>query len=182
MLQAQVRSIENERFLIPLILLTVLGISFFSGYRSIEVPLDLAWQFSPLGLLSGVTPQNAALPSVSYFAGTLTHSLAYLFVFLKTCFCESLFYFICFRRLSFEKRLAALLGGNIMTHPFVFFVIPLFFKTYLASALCGEAFAAFSEMALAFFILRGFPIRHALAGAVWILIANLFSWEVGMYL
>jgi len=177
------RKMESSIILVALALATT--ISVMSGYRTVAVPFDLAWQFSPIGLLQGVKPENLALESQSYFQGTLGLTSDYLRVFLKTCACEFPFYWLCFRPWKTPKVMAVLLGANLATHPLVFFVFPLFFEKYLPAALFSEAFAAFGEMAIAWVLLSARGTRMAKAAAwpavLWILAANLFSWEVGMF-
>ncbi len=178
------RKLELSVILAALVLATM--ISMMSGYRTVTVPFDLAWQFSPLGLLQGVKPENLALESQSYFQGTLGPTRDYLWVFLKTCACELPFYWLCFRPWKASAVLAALFGANLATHPLVFFVIPRFFGNYLPAALFSEAYAGFGEMAIAWLLLsaRGArrPKKEAWPAVLWILAANLFSWEVGMFL
>jgi hypothetical protein len=161
-------------------------ISIYSGYHAFKAPFELEWQFSPIGLLQGVSPQNAAIPSAGNFAGTPGPTFDYLIVFLKTCLFESPFYWACFRKRPALDVIAILLGANFATHPIVFFVLPLLFQKYLSAALAGEAFAPIIEMAIAALLLARLGCARSttglLKGALWILLANLFSWEVGMFL
>jgi hypothetical protein len=161
-------------------------ISIYSGYHAYKAPFDLEWQFSPIGLLQGVSPQNAAIPSAGNFAGTPGPTFDYLAVFLKTCLFEAPFYWACFRKRPMLDVVAILLGANFATHPIVFFVLPMLFQKYLTAALVGEAFAPIVEMAIAALLLARLGCARStgalLKGALWILFANLFSWEVGMFL
>jgi hypothetical protein len=162
---------------------SVLTLSLFSGFKSFPVPFDLAWQFSPIGLIQGIKPENLDLDTGSYFSGHFGYTLDYFFVFFKTCLAESPFYYFCFRRLPFTKFLSYLLLANFLTHPIVFFVIPLLFSKYITAALVGEAFAPLVEMTFAFVVLSKTQTKTtASLGAVVILLANLFSWEVGMFI
>jgi hypothetical protein len=162
----------------------VLFLSFFSGFKSFPIPRDLAWQFSPLGLLHGVSAENRDLDSQGFFSGHFAFSFDYLIVFLKTCLLESPFYFYCFRREGFSRRLAYLLFSNFLTHPLVFFFIPTLFDKYITAALVSEAFAPAVEMTFVVSVLmaKKAPLRKLAFSAFVILCANLFSWEVGMYL
>jgi hypothetical protein len=165
--------------------LCVLFLSFFSGFKSFPIPADLAWQFSPLGLLHGVTPENMDLDSQGFFTGHFSYSFDYLIVFLKTCLLESPFYFFCFRRESFPRRLSYLLFANLLTHPLIFFFFPTLFDKYITAALVSEAFAPAVEMAFVVSILMMTKKESGpklAVSALVILLANLFSWEVGMYL
>lgn len=168
--------------LIAISTLSVLMLSLFSGFKTFPVPFDLAWQFSPIGLLQGIKPENLDLPTGSYFSGHFGYTLDYFFVFMKTCLAESPFYYFCYRRLPFSKFFAYLLFANFLTHPIVFFIMPLLFSKYIAAALAGEAFAPLVEAIFAYVVLiKTQSKRHALAGALVIVLANLFSWEVGMF-
>jgi hypothetical protein len=164
--------------------LAVLLLSFFSGFKSFPIPADLAWQFSPLGLLHGVSPENMDLDSQGFFSGHFAFSFDYLIVFLKTCLLESPFYFYCFRKESFPRRLSYLLFANFLTHPLVFFFIPTLFDKYIHAALVSEAFAPLVEMAFVVSVLMMKREKRSVlvTSALVILMANLFSWEVGMYL
>jgi hypothetical protein len=164
--------------------LCVLLLSFFSGFKSFPVPADLAWQFSPIGLLNGVRPEYLALDSHGFFLGHFAWSLDYLIVFFKTCLLESPFYFYCFRGEKFTRGLSYLLTANFLTHPLIFFFVPTLFDKYITAALVSEAFAPAVEMAFVVSILMAKKVsRGKLAlSALIILLANLFSWEAGMYL
>lgn len=171
---------------IPGVAVAVVLLSFFSGFHSSPVPADLAWHFSPLGLLAalreGLKPEYRELKSGSYFSGQLGWTPDYLLVFAKTCALEAPFYYAALRRQPLIRFLAALMALNFATHPLVFFFIPSLFSRYLTSALVSEFFAAFAEMALVWLLLSKWESRSsAWSGALWILTANLFSWELGMY-
>jgi len=160
----------------------VVSLSFFSGFHSFPVPFDLAWQFSPLGLLQGVKPENLELESHGYFSNSFGFTYDYLIVFLKTCICESPFYFICFRKEPFLKFMKYLIAANLLTHPIVFFVIPVLFDKYITSALVAEAYAAVGEMIFVAILLSRKESKMTVAlGVLLIALANLFSWEVGMF-
>ncbi len=167
-------------------LLAASTLSLLSGFQNFPVPFDLAWQFSPLGVLQGISPENAAIESASYFSGRFGLTPDYFIYFLKTCAYESPFYYLCFRGLPFPRILALIVLLNLATHPIVFFVIPLLFSRYFAAALFSEAFAPTIEVALAYLVLRrampGETRAKVAARASWLLIANLFSWEAGMFL
>jgi hypothetical protein len=107
---------------------------------------------------------------------------AYLPLFLLTCLFEAPFYFIFLRGRSFTSRLSALLLCNLATHPIVCFVIPKLaerFQLTLASELAiAEIFAPAIEALLLWKVWR-MRLTTALIAAV---LANLFSWWVGIYL
>lgn len=166
----------RDILLISLGLAVALLISLASGFVSFKVEPELAWQFSPLGMLGGVREEYLDIESVSYFGGTLGWTFDYLGIFLKTCVLEAPFYAMAFATRPMRRVLVALVLMNLATHPIVFFVIPRFFDTYLHAALFSEAFAPLVEMAIAVGLLR------KLSPAPWILLANLFSWQIGMYL
>ncbi|MDR3608670.1 MAG: hypothetical protein P4M08_15005 [Oligoflexia bacterium] len=161
-------------------------VSMFSGFHSFPVPIDLAWQFSPLGLMQKIQASSWELESVRYFSGTLGFTPDYAWVFLKTCLCEFPLYWLCFRRFRFSSVVAICVAANAATHPLVFFVIPRFFEKYLTSALFSEAFAPLVEMLIAVFVLLRSRAcrtwREAMLRSLWILAANLYSWELGMFL
>ena len=174
----------GELIWVGTLLCLALLISCLSGFHSVEVPFDLAWQFSPIGLLQGITPENASLESGSYFAGKLGWSPDYFLVFMKTCLLEFPFYALAFRKLSWPKILLVTATGNILTHPIVFFVLPAIFQRYLVAALVAEVFAAGFEALFAVWVMRAlrFPNSVALQAAALVILANLFSWEVGSFL
>lgn len=150
------------------------------------VPVELAWKFSPVGLLQGITPEHLEFETGSWFQGQFSYAFDYLAVFLATCLLELPFCWLAFRNLSPARIFLVLLFLNLATHPIVFFVIPLFFEKYLHAALVAEAFAAGAEMFLAVSLVSTFRNRisryEGLAAAALVLLANLFSWELGIFL
>ena len=102
---------------IAFVTISVLTLSLFSGFQSVPVPFDLAWQFSPIGMLQGIKPENADLATGSYFSGHFGFTLGYFSVFFKTCIAESPFYYFCFRKIPFSKFLAYLLLANFLYTP-----------------------------------------------------------------
>lgn len=176
--------------LAPIVLLTgtVLTISILSGFQSSPVPYELAWQFSPIGLLEswmkgGLPAEYLNLPTANYFRGPSGLSLDYAIVFFKTCFLEAPFYFWCFRSKNFLRATQILLTSNFLTHPAVFFIFPLLFAKYVHAALWAELFAASVEMIfIGYLVSRARGFKTGSIAAVAILLANLFSWEVGMFI
>jgi hypothetical protein len=167
-------------------MLAVTLLSFFSGFRSFPVPIELAWQFSPIGFLQGIEPSSWDFASVGYFSGKPGLTPDYAIVFLKTCLCEFPLYWLCFRGFRFSSVLAICCAANLATHPFVFFLIPKLFDRYVSAALFSEAFAPSVEMIIAYFVLvRSKTCRtrtEAARRSLWILAANLYSWELGMFI
>ncbi|MFL5812221.1 MAG: hypothetical protein ACJ763_01480 [Bdellovibrionia bacterium] len=175
--------------LAPITLLTgtVLTISILSGFQSTPVPHELAWQFSPIGFLTsalkgGLPAEYLDLPTANYFRGPSGLSLDYATVFFKTCFLEAPFYAWCLRREGFFKAVQLILTANFLTHPIVFFVFPLLFARYVPAALSAEVFAAGAEMLfIGLWMKNSYGARTGWISAFIILFANLFSWEVGMF-
>jgi hypothetical protein len=175
--------------LAPIALLTgtILTISILSGFQSSPVPYDLAWQFSPIGFLQswmkgGLPAEYLELPTANYFRGPSGLSLDYATVFFKTCFLESPFYFWCFRSKNFFRSLQILLTANFLTHPLIFFVFPLLFSRYVPAALWAELFAATVEMLfIGYLVSRARGLKAGTIAGLIIVLANLFSWEVGMF-
>ncbi len=176
--------------LAPIVLLTgtVLTISVLSGFQSTPVPFELAWQFSPIGFLMSALKQGLPaeywdIPTANYFRGPSGWSLDYATVFLKTCVLESPFYFWCLKDRNLFHRAQILLTANFLTHPVVFFVFPLLFSHYVPAALWAELFAASVEMLfVGSIVTKAHGYRSGTCAALVILLANLFSWEAGMFL
>lgn len=169
---------------IGLILSLVILISAYSSYEKSEIPWDLSWHVSPLGLLFSRTPHELlTLESKSFFLGKLGFYFDYLFVFLKTCFLEFPFYWFALKSKRFLMILSYLFIANFLTHPIVFFAFPSAFNLYLPSLLCSELYAAAAEMIFIGWVCRSKtkPWTSVQSG-FWILIANLFSWQVGVFL
>jgi hypothetical protein len=181
--------VSVHQALAPIALLTgtVLTISILSGFQSTPVPYELAWQFSPTGFLSsalhgGLPAEIWDLPTANYFRGPSGLSLDYATVFTKTCFLEAPFYTYCLRKENFLKTVQLILTANFLTHPIVFFVFPLLFSHYVPAALSAEVFAAGAEMIfIGLWIYKSYGARAGWISAFIILLANLFSWEVGMF-
>jgi len=182
-------SMSASESLAPVILLigTILAISVLSGFQSSPVPYELAWQFSPIGFLQsalhgGLPAEYLELPTANYFRGPSGLSLDYATVFFKTCFLEAPFYFWCLRRENTYRSLQILLTANFLTHPIVFFIFPLIFSRYVPAALWAELFAAGAEMLFVGYLMaRSHGRLSGVSAALMILLANLFSWEVGMF-
>lgn len=106
--------------------------------------------------------------------------LDYLPYFLKTFLLELPIYLLLLRGLkSLRQILLINLVVNLATHPIVFFGIPLLLinGTYLQYLIIAEIFAPAVEAWLLFQIFKIRPGRAILAA----LLANLFSWGVGVY-
>ncbi len=112
----------------------------------------------------------------------------YFKYFFYTCLLESSFYFAAVTSSSksnrplWQRYLSTVILCNLATHPIVCFGIPwlvsLFQGTYRESLSIGESFAPLIEGLLLVYVWR-VPRTPA-----WILsiLANLFSWWVGIYL
>lgn len=163
----------------------VLLLSLFSGYQAAEVPVAIRYQFSPLGLLLGFDRHYFEFESLSGFNGVLSFTFDYFFTFLKTCLLEAPFYYFVFRKRGFNTFLGVLFGANLLTHPFVFFVFPWLFKQYIAGLLYSEIFAPSIEVVVVLMVLglcrnkEGVPSLSKCALAI--VLANLFSWQVGVF-
>lgn len=171
-------------FTIVFVLSLVIVISIFSSFEKAEIPWELSWHVSPLGLLFSKLPQDLlTLGSKSFFVGELGYYFDYFFIFLKTCLLEFPFYRIALKSKRFSVVLSNLFIANFLTHPFVFFAFPATFDRYLPSLLYSELYAAAAEMIFITWISRSKTKPWAsVQSALWILIANLFSWQVGVFL
>jgi hypothetical protein len=187
----QIQEVETDSLEwapIALLSATVLAISVLSGFQSTPVPYELTWQFSPLGFLmsalkDGLPSEFLDLPTANYFRGPSGWSLDYATVFAKTCALEAPFYFLCLKNESLPRRLQVLMSSNFLTHPIVFFVFPLLFSKYVPAALSAELFAALAEMAfVGGIVAKTEGARRGARAAIWIVMANLFSWEAGMFI
>jgi hypothetical protein len=179
-----IKNTEFKNYLLCLFLLSsVLVLSFFSGFKSYPVPFELAWQFSPIGVFHGVKAEYLSIESVSSFSGTFGFTWDYLIYFIKTCCFECPFYFFVFKKFSLGANLKILVLFNMVTHPAVFFLIPRFFNTYFISAMASEVFAASVEIVLAYLLLKRsyYSNGYSAFGSFLIFVANLTSWEVGMF-
>jgi hypothetical protein len=108
----------------------------------------------------------------------------YLLVFLLTCLLESPFYFFLLKSYKpfYRQPLLALFIANLSTHPMVCFGIPALVAhyggSYGVSNSIGEVFAPTLEALLLWRVWK-VPAAQAIAGAI---VANVFSWWVGVYL
>ena len=161
----------------------VVLLSWSSGYHEVTVPAGLRWQFSPLGLLGPLDPLYRDLRSGGGFSGVWGWRWDYAVVFAKTCLIELPFYWLALRRCGHRQRLVGLLLANAFTHPAVFFVFPVLFKNYLPGVLSSELFAVLAEAGLvaSWCRVRGARAGSALLSAVLIVLANLFSWQIGVW-
>ena len=157
-------------------------ISLYSGYHSTPVPRELLWQFSPLGLLTGIKSEYRNLESACFFLGKFDPSLDYFIVFLKTCLFEAPFYFLALRPIKIRNFFVILLCANFLTHPLVFFFIPCLAENYLHSLYMAEIFAAGFEAGFILFVLGGSqPAKRKAFSFSMIVLANLFSWQLGVF-
>jgi hypothetical protein len=159
-------------------------VSCLSGFHGEPVPFELAWKLSPIGLLLGIDPELARMGSVSSFAGAWGITPDYFVVFLKTCLLEAPFYLWVFRGRGLALGVMALVVANLLTHPAVYFVFPSMFARFLAAVLSAEVFAPSVEAAFVVVLLlrtEG-PRPHPLWNpAALIVLANLFSWQMGAF-
>ncbi len=106
--------------------------------------------------------------------------LQYVKVFGSTLILELPFYLLALRGVQrLGRRLEVWTAANLLTHPMVYFGLPMLFAyfagSYRAMLLTAEVFAPLAEMA--FCRWAGVSWRRTL----WILAANLFSWHVGAW-
>lgn len=161
----------------------VLTLSCYSNYHSSEIPFQLRWQFSPLGLLQHIDPESLKAQCLPTFHGRFAWTWDYAIVFLKTCLLEAPFYYFALRSLGKVHVLACLLLGNLMTHPLVFFVFPLLIKNFMVSLLGSEFFAASAEFIFVTLWVSQWSTRlKPWVSGLLVVAANLFSWEVGMFI
>jgi hypothetical protein len=146
---------------------------------SCYTPPGLIAYLMNLGFMSRDCAQTMASPA-SFEAVAVG---AYLTLFALTCTLETPFYLVALhgsKNSKFKKFLAIVLC-NLATHPAVCFLIPylvsLFHGSYASSLVVGEVFAPLLEGYLLYQIWR---VRFARA-MTWSIVANLFSWWVGVY-
>lgn len=156
-------------------------LSVLSGYVRGGWTPGALFPFTPLGLLLRFDPRSLAYENACSFGWTFGPFFDYFKVFLITCLLELPFYFWVFRGSPWPARLSSLTLANFCTHPLVFFAFPCLFRFYLTGALASEAFAIGAEgLLVALWASRlGLPPGSAVAAAG---LANLFSWQVGIYL
>ena len=168
-------------------LLVAAVLSGYSGYHHAHAPTTVLYAFTPLGLLSRAGHDIHSLKSHCSFAGVPSLSMDYFLIFLWTCFLELPFYSVALSRAPAVARFAVLLLANLATHPVVFFAFPRLIGSYLTSVLASEAFAIAVEVSIVLAVLRKFwrdPAERdsPMATAAVICAANLFSWQIGIYL
>ena len=169
------------RYSLPLCVVGIaLLISCFSGFEHRPAPFVFKWSVSPLGLLFNFNSELLGYTTAPGFAASFTWALDYLWVFLKTCALESPFYFLIFRRQGYSYALGALFVANLLTHPAVYFVFPWLFNSYLTMALAAEVFAPLVEAVFVALAVRGSGARPVFA-VIWVILANLFSWQMGAF-
>lgn len=167
-------------------LIGILALSIFSGYTAARVPTRFLFPYTPIGLLFRFDPQYLDYTSSCAFSGRFDLTFDYLKVFLTTCFLESPFYFTVLRSTPWRARLGVLILANACTHPAVFFLFPCLLRNFLIAILSSEAFALSSEIMIVLWIgsgnlKKGRPRMHPVLAAFAIVMANLFSWQVGIY-
>ena len=107
----------------------------------------------------------------------------YLPYFLKTFILELPIYAIILKsQQSFVKTLTANTLLNLVTHPFIFILLPMLLVksdsiNYLNYLTIAEIFAPTVEALILFKVFK-LPLKKAIVSAV---LANLFSWSVGVY-
>lgn len=106
----------------------------------------------------------------------------YLPYFLKTFILELPVYFLffkCFKKIPKILEMNFIL--NLSTHPVVFFVIPYILMklegNYLNYLVVAEIFAPLTEALILTYVYK-INVRFAFTAAI---LANLFSWSVGVY-
>jgi hypothetical protein len=177
-------SIQQSIILIFTVLGAALLISVYSGYQKTEVPLDIAWSVSPLGLIFSHLPvEILQLEIHSFFQGRLGAFFDYFQTFLITCSLEAPFYYLALDQRNPLAFLAIVLSANFLTHPIIFFAFPAAFQHYMPSLITSEFFAASIEMLFIGYIWarRGDP-HTGVRASFFILVANLFSWQIGVFL
>jgi hypothetical protein len=118
--------------------------------------------------------------------GVAPNFVTYLELFATTCALEAVIYWPAFAWLQpaskWSTRTKAILGVNLATHPAVVFLLPLLaarleisYACYLASA---EIFATVIEALLLRWVFR-FSMQTAFIVSI---VANLFSWWIGLSL
>lgn len=155
-------------------------LSLLSGYVPGGWKPSELFPFTPLGLLFRFDPRSLSYENACAFGWTFGPFFGYFKVFLTTCLLELPFYFWIFRTAPWPARLSSLTLANLCTHPLVFFAFPCLFRFYLTGALASEAFAIGTEgLLVALWASRmGLAPGPAVGAAV---LANLFSWQVGIY-
>lgn len=110
---------------------------------------------------------------------TATDIFPYFKTFITTILLEAPFYFYLLSRFSFRKRLLGLLTANVLTHPIVYFLIPMVLSSlnvkygfYLTLA---EGFAVIAEITFVVLIFQ----TQLMPTLLLLAMANLFSWWVG---
>ena len=162
---------------------SILTISFLSGFHLVEVPFELRWQFSPIGLLQPLRQAYWNLKSQASFEWAFSWNWDYADVFLKTCVLEAPFYYFALRPIKLDRILATILLANFITHPVVFFIFPALFENYYHSLVGSELYANLAEIALVTFWFRASSNRNTFYyRAALISLANIFSWQVGSFL
>ena len=165
-----------DGWLIIACLLGGLAVSCLSGFRQRAVPPGAIYPFTPLGLTLRFDSDCWKYSSACRFAARWSWSSDYFKRLAQTIALESPFYLFALRALPWSRRLSTLVGANFLTHPLVYFAFPCLFKLYVPALLASEAFAAFGEAALV-----GAVARRRSAAALAFL-ANLVSWQLGIYL
>lgn len=151
--------------------------------------IDGASCYTPLGVVGYFfSPDKLSLMckiNLSSVGGELAQVTfaSYLVVFLTTNLLEAPFYYLAFHKNpnAWRKAPLALIGANLATHPTIYFIFPTlaakFQMTYVAMLLACEIFAPLVETVLLNRVAK-IEIKKA---AVLMLIANLFSWWLGVH-
>lgn len=141
-------------------------ISVFSYVFGLNMPFECAFGLSSLDLAPTIDPGF------------------YVLVFLLTCLLEAPTYFALFvhSKKKLKSMLSAVFSLNLATHPIVVFVIPIWFeylhKDYGTTLFFSEIFAIAVEAYLLIYIWKISKAKSFFAS----IIANLFSWWLGVYL
>ena len=118
---------------------------------------------------------------------TAFHLFSYLKIFTGNLLLELPFYFLAlYRFLSWKKILAVLLLGNLLTHPLAYFGLPYLMSelsvSYGIMLAYAEVMAVLVEIIFCNWIVRQANQKLSYYSLGLILLANLFSWNFGVYL
>ena len=96
-----------------------------------------------------------------------------------TCILELPFYFIILNKFNFKTKLLILVSANLLTHPFIYFALPIIFSKiqipFFIYYLTAETFAPIVESLFMIFVIKINWKNSILT----MFIANICSWWVG---
>lgn len=110
--------------------------------------------------------------------------LAYLKIFTGNLLIELPFYFLAlYRFLSWKKIILVLLLANLLTHPIVYFGFPYLMSKWAVSygvmLIYAEALAVLIEIIFCLWFVKQ---KISFIIPFFILFANLFSWNLGLFI